>query len=274
MNMIFPDENSISNPGLLTLIIYIGPEHFSLSLYERRKKGSFYYGELTGENQSDVVSAFKKTFFNNNFLSLPFGKVLIMYCSHVFTYVPSSIYEEKFKEDFLNFHFPENHGMVVNHIVPNTGINVLYQIPEDIYNFMLRSFVKPEFIHYSEPLISYFSEKAKNSNNNRMMVILNNKRLDIFCFSRENFLLGNSFQCSGITEALYYILFIWKQLQFSQLNDFLFIAGNVFFKEELINRLAFYLSQINLMDLPYAYHFEEVNIDRIPFELAALSVCV
>ena len=273
MSMNFPDETIIGNPAQSTLIIYTGSGYFSYSVFDKSRKGSFFYGELPNESRIDAFSVFKKAYFNNNFFSLPFKKVLFLYRTPVFTFFPNAIYEEKYKEDLFKFHFPENNGIALNHNVLNTGVNVLYQMPDDICRFILKSFAEPEFFHHSEPLITYFSEKAKTANNNRMIVNVEEYGMDILCFSRGTFLLGNYFQCDGLSEALYYILFIWKQLQFNQINDSLLFTGNATFKEELISRLAFYIEQINHLYYPYANHFEGINPGLIPFELAALSVC-
>ena len=270
--VIFPDDKTLDNPDRLILTIYIGPEHFSFSLYDPEGKGSFFYKDLTGENQTDSFSVLKEAFFDNSFFSLPFRKVWIMYRTPVFTFVPNSIYEEKSKEDFLRFQFPENQGRTLNHVVSYTGISVLYQISEEVYQFMLRSFAKSDFIHYSAPLITFFLEGVKNVGNRRMVVNLQEKGLDIFCFSRETFLFGNYFQCKGFSEALYYILFVWKQLQFNQLNDYLHITGDATFKEELTEKLSLYLQHIYQLAIPPVDHFEGVETDKIPFELIALSL--
>ena len=263
----------IDNPDRLILTIYTGAEHFSFSLYDQGEKGSFFYKKLTGENQIDAFTVLKEAFFDNNLFSLPFRKVWVMYRTPVFTFIPNSIYEEKSKDDFLQFQFPENQGKILSHIVSYTGISVSYQLPEDVYQFMLRSFVKPEFIHYSAPLITFFLENVKNVSNRRMVVNLQEKGLDIFCFSGDTFLFGNYFQCNGLPDTLYYILFTWKQLQFNQLNDYLHIAGDATFKEELTGKLALYLQQVYQLAIPPANHFEGVDTGQIPLELATLSLC-
>ena len=272
MKAIFPDNKKIDNPERLILIIYTSPEHFSFSLYNPDETGSFFYKELTGEDQPDGFSVLKEAFSDNAFFSLPFRKVLIMYRTPVFTFIPNSIYEEESKGDFLKFQFPDKQGVNLNNVISYTGTSVLYQLPEEFYRLMVSSFVKPEFIHYSTPLITFFLEKAKNINNRRMVVNLQEKGLDIFCFSGETFLFGNYFKCNGLQEALYYILLIWKQLQFDQLNDYLHITGDAVFKRELIGKLTLYLKQIYKLAIPPANHFEGVETDLIPFELASLSL--
>jgi len=116
-------------------------------------------------------------------------------------------------------------------------------------------------------------EEVKNINNRHIVVNLQEKGIDIFCFSEKTFLFGNYFQCNGLSEALYYILFTWKQLQFNQLDDYLHIVGDAIFKEELIENLALYIQQIYPLTIPPANHLEGVETDRIPFELAAISLC-
>ena len=268
--VIFNNDKKIDNPERLTLTIYAGTENFSFSLYDPKETGSYFYKELTGENQTDAFAAFKDVFFDNAFFSLPFGKVWIMYRTPIFTFIPNAIYEEKSKEDFLQFQFPENQGVTLNNVISYTGISVIYKMPEDVHRFMLLSFAKPEFIHYSAPFISYFLEKVKNVNNRRMVVNLQKKGLDIFCFSGETFLLGNYFKCSNLEEAVYYILYTWKQLEFNQLDDFLHITGNSVFREELNNKLLLYIKNIYSLSIFPEIYFEGINTDHIPFELAAL----
>ena len=273
MNSIFPGERNIKHPDRSILTIYTDPEQFSFSLYDPKEAGSYFYKELFGENQTDAFSVFKDAFFDNTFFSLPFRKVWIMNRTPIFTFIPNILYSDNSKEDFLDFLFSERQGITLSHPISYSGVNVLYQLPEDIYLFMLRSFSKPAFIHYSAPLISYFWEKVKKANVRRMVVNLQKKGLDIFCFSDESFLLGNYFPCSGLSEAFYYILFTWKQLKFNQSTDYLHITGNTVFREELIYKLAPYLRHIYCLSIFPEIHFEEVETDRIPFELAALSSC-
>ena len=272
MKTIFPENKNIDHPERSILTLYAGTDRFSFSIYDPEEAGSYFYGKPTDENHADAFSVFKEAFFEQAFFSLPFRKIWIMYRTPTFAFVPNEIYKDNDKEDFMQLLFTENEGITLNHIISYTRISVLYQIPEDIHRFMIRSFVNPEFIHYSAPVIAYFLEEVKKADFRRMIVILQEKGLDIFCFSGNTFLLGNYFPCKGLSDALYYILFTWKQLQFNQLNDYLHITGNVAFKDELLNKLAPYLQQIRQLAVSPAVHFEGVNTETIPFELAVLSL--
>ena len=156
MKTVFPDDKKIDNPSRLILTIYTGPEHFSFSLHDPNEEDSFIYNELTGEGQTDGFSILKEAFLDNTFFSLPFRKVIIMYRTPAFTFIPISLYEEESKGNFFQFQFPDKQGIILNDVISNTGISVIYQLPEEFYHLVLRLFAKPVFIHYSSPIITFF----------------------------------------------------------------------------------------------------------------------
>ena len=272
MKTFFQEYININHPDRSILTIYLGHEHFSFSFYDPKETGSYFYKELTIDDQSDFFSVFKEEFFDNTFFSLPFRKVWIMYRTPVFTFVPNLICQDTDKEDFMQYLFSDHQGKILSHSISSSEIVVLYKIPETVYDFMIRSFAKPEFIHHSEPMIKFFSEQAQDDTN-RMVVNLQKKGLDIYCFSKENFLLGNYFPCKSLSEIAYYILFTWKQLQFNQLSDSIHITGNSVLKYDLSDILTSYLQNIYYIPVIPEIHFEGVETDNIPFELATLSSC-
>jgi len=266
-------DKNLDHPEQSILTIYTGPEQFSFSIYNPEERGSCFYEELSPDHPIDAFSAFKDAFFEYSFFSLPFRKVRIMNRTPMFAFIPQSMYKDNCGSDFMEFLFSNQQGILLSNSVSSAGITVLYQLPEDVHQFMIRSFEEPEFIHYSTPVISCFLSKSKQFNGCQMVVNLQKNGLDIFCFSKKTFLLGNYFPCKRLSEALYYILFTWKQLRFNQLNDYLHIAGNSVFKDELIKKLTPYLQQIHTAAISPEIQFEGVNTGNIPFELAALSLC-
>jgi hypothetical protein len=282
MRAVFPEGQNIEHPDRLILTIYTGPDHLSFSLYDPEVAGSYFYNEEVVSKaschdeilaQTHAFTVFNKKFFKQSFFSLPFRKVQIMCRTPNFAFIPDSIYKTGRKEDFMQFLFSDQHGITMAGSTPSAGITVLYQLPEDVYQLLNSSFSEPEFIHFSTPLISYFIKKSKALNTRQMIVNLQENGLDIFCFSRDVFLLGNYFQCKSLQEMVYYILYAWKQLQLNQLDDYLHIMGNTAFREELIDHLTLYIQHIRYPLFPQGIHFKGIETKQIPFELATLTVC-
>ena len=267
------EDRNIDHPEQSILTIYTGREQFSFSIYNPKEAGSYFYRELAVDNQTDSFSVFREMFFEQAFFSLPFRKVWIMSRTPDFIFIPDSLYKDRYRNDFTDFLISGRQGIALSNSVSAAGITVVYQLPEAVHQFMLRSFAQPEFIHYSTPLITCFLKESKKSAACRMVVNLQKNGLDIFCFSKGAFLFGNYFPCKDLPEALYYILFAWKQLQFNQLDDYLHIVGNNVFKEELVKKLALYIQQIHFQAIPPEIQLENVNTGCIPFELTAISLC-
>ena len=58
--------------------------------------------------------------------------------------------------------------------------------------------------------------------------------MEVFCFDKGNLLLINSFPCKQTTDHVYYLLYIWQQLNYNQEKDELHLTGKLEDKEELL----------------------------------------
>jgi hypothetical protein len=191
----------------------------------------------------------------------------------MFTYVPNAIYSDKYKAGFTKFVFSEKEEKMMAYSVPSAKLKILYPIPGDVYDFFARSFNEPEFIHHSAPLIAYFLSPDIKYTKQRMIVNAHPDGIDVLCFSRKSFLLGNHFPCEKSHDAVYYILYTWKQLKMNQFTDFLYITGERFQNEELIKKLRLYIQHVRPKPIPDKYWFEIVNTGDISFESAVFSLC-
>ncbi|MDR3341075.1 MAG: DUF3822 family protein [Candidatus Symbiothrix sp.] len=273
MKINLPESIDLRHPEQYIFTIYFRPEWFSFSLYNPVEDDSFFYREIEKGKYADAFSHFKELIFENDFFTFSFKKIQVMNHTAVFTYIPSLIFEEKYKQNFVKFLFSESVGKTLHHTLSTAGITILHQMPEEIYNFFHRTFVNPEIIHHSAPLIAYFQGKSKRTNAKQMIVNRNKRGMDILCFANGTFLLGNHFKYDNLPDAVYYILFVWKQLKFNQLNDILYLAGDPVSKKELQEKTSLYIHNILPVNILPEAHFDPIDMRNIPFELAALPLC-
>ena len=153
------------------------------------------------------------------------------------------------------------------------NVKILYPVFEDIYDFFIRSFNEPKFFHYSAPIITYFRSIDKKRKEQRMIINVQEKGVDIFCFFRKSFLFGNHFPCEKVEDALYYILYTWKQLKMNRFTDSLTVTGKYNQNAELLEKLRLYIQQVDLEPVPATYQFENIDTNNIPFEMALFSLC-
>ena len=273
MKIQLPENIDLAHPERYILTIRIHSEQFLFSLYNPVDDASYFYFPIEKEKQSSAFSSFQDVFFDNEFFSLPFRKTYIINYTSTFTYVPSFIFEKKDRKEYLKFLFKDKPNKILYHELQTPEITILHDIQYGIYEFFQRSFVDGQIIHHTAPLIAYFRDKTPTVNRNKVVVNLQNKEMDVLCFSHNNFLLGNHFNCQQIENAVYYILFIWKQMKFDQLRDFVYITGDVNSKRKLMEQLREYLHNIIPVNITPEAHFSQIDTRMIPFEIACLSLC-
>ncbi|MDR0769373.1 MAG: DUF3822 family protein [Dysgonamonadaceae bacterium] len=264
MKINIPDNIDLHVPNRYILTVYVHPEKFSFSLHCTNSLESCFFYKVDTAGQTDAFSAFKDLFFDNDLFALSFQKTCILDFSPLFTYVPDAIYSEKYKEDYIKLIFSERTGVFLDHAVPAAKLRVLYPVSEPVHNFFVRSFDAPEFVHYTAPLITHFHSPDIKRNRRQMIVNTHEKGVDVFCFSKKLFLLGNHFPCEKRQDALYYILYTWKQLKLDKFADSLLVAGNPSRDIELIDTLRLYLRHVH----PAPPIIPDADI-TIPFEMAA-----
>ena len=273
MKIQLPENIDIDHPERYILTIRVHPEQFSFSLYSPVDDASYFYFPIEKEKQSSAFVSFQEAFFDNEFLSLSFRKIYIINYTPVFTYVPSLIFEEKDKKEYFKFLFKDKPDKIIHHELQVPEITILHDIRHGIYEFFQRSFVSGQIIHHTAPLIAYFRDRTPAMNRNKVVVNLQSNEMDVLCFSHNEFLLGNHFNCQQMEDAVYYILFIWKQLKFDQLKDFVYITGDVISKKKLMEQLREYLHNIIPANITPEAHFSQIDTRMIPFEIACLSLC-
>ena len=273
MEIQFPEIIDINHPERLIFTLKAASDQFSFSLYDPVVDGSFFYCEVPTERDTDAFSSFKQFFFDNPFLASSFRKVYIINAYPEFTFVPELLYKEEDVESLFEFNISHSIGKILSQKLRQPSVVTLHKMPEEVYQFLNRSFSNAKFVHHLSPLMVYFQDKNKTTNASQFIVNLNDKQLDILCFSEGNFLLGNSFQISQMQDAVYYILFAWKQLKLDQIRDYIYIAGDKQQKMALMKEIQAYIHNIIPVNIPPMAHFSGVETQNIPIVFLSLTLC-
>lgn len=274
MKLNLPEHIRLNHPERYILTIGIRSGGFDFSLYNPVEDGSYYYRKVVQDDQTIGTPDFREYFFDNDFFGLPYRKVYLMNYSSDFTYIPTLLYEERYKKELDSFLF-SNRGRerILEHNLQVSGITILHRLSEDIYLFLQRSFPTIRFIHYTSSWIAYFRERSRMTRASQMVVNRDEGGINIFCFRQGSFLLGNYYRSQSINDTVYYILFVWKQLGFEQVNDFLYVTGSPEEKVEIMERLRSYIRNIIPVHVTPEAHFAGVETRDIPFGTAALTLC-
>ncbi|MDR1526151.1 MAG: DUF3822 family protein [Dysgonamonadaceae bacterium] len=245
MEIQLPENMDLSRSGQYVLILEVHAERFSFSLYNAENEQESFDYCFSGDKLSDAFSQFQDAFFKHDFFTYPFRKILILNHTPVFTYIPNLLFEEKDKEAYIQFLFTNVSGKILHQTLSYPEMTILHSMPEKVYDFLQRSFPEASIVHYTVPFIEWCRETGLPADGNRMIIFREKDGIDVLCFSRRQLLLCNHFDCESAGDAVYYALYVYKQLKFNQLKDFVYLVKA---EDELEKKLNKYIQNIVLCE--------------------------
>jgi len=271
MTISIPDTLTVDNSGKYIMSIRLQPGGLSFSGYIPSSKGSFFYREALFDRTVPYISSLKEFFFAHDFLTWMFGKVRIVIVSGEYTLVPQEIFQAKNSNLFLEFNFtrPTDHSM---NSQLDEGIEVVFGLDSEVYEFCSRSFINPEFTHHIVPTLNFWKKWGTNSLNRQMYVVSHNKMIDILCFDRGTLSFINSFTVERLDDMLYYILYVWKQTGMDQQKDEFHLSADSASQTQIIQALSTYIKQIVPVKMPTEAYLAGSQIIQAPIDLIALSL--
>lgn len=245
-----------------TLSIRLCTDGFSFSIYNPIQNVRSTLSEKTPNPSLSLTANLKTAFQESEFLSYTYKRVNILMASRRFTLVPLELFEDEQAEIlFYHNHLKRENEKICTNLLRKNSIAIIFGIDKSTWQFLNECYPDARFYSQTSPLIEYFSAKSKLGNSKKMYVSMRNDEMDIYCYERGRLLLANSFECQQTADRIYYLLYIWKQLNFNQERDELHLAGLLTAKETLTQELRKFILQVFIMN-------PETNID-----LQALETC-
>ena len=196
-----------------------------------------------------LTANLKNVFHESDFLSYSYKRVNIMIASKRFTMIPLELFEEEQAELlFYHNHQKRENEIVMYNILKKNNVVIIFGIDKSTYTFLNEQYPEARFYSQSTPLIEYFSIKSRLGNSKKMYASVRKDAIDIYCFERGQLLLANSFECMQTEDRIYYLLYVWKQLEFNQERDELHLTGTLSDKETLMNELKKFILQVFIMN--------------------------
>ena len=228
-----------------TLSIRLSTDGFSFSVLNPLEEDGQAFDEYALNESSSLTANLKQVFKEREWLRLPYRRVNILMANKRFTFIPLEYFEDEQAETIFYHNFPTQENETVQYnILHRNNTVVVFGMDKSAYNFLREQYPEAFFYAQASPFIEYFSSKSRLGNNRKMYVNLRKKATDVYCFERGRLLLANSFPCKALSDRIYYLLYAWKQLDFSQERDELHLTGLLEQKDSLMTELRKYIRQV------------------------------
>lgn len=269
--MVLPTSIDLRHPEnyVLTLRISSRAIFFMISTNDELKK-CLTCKKFSLDQSIDVYENIKKLFFELSFLSIPFSSVVIQWVNISYILEPNEMFELYKKQDLYTITqiCKDNSMILLNKNVADDA-TLLFQIDKSIHGFLTRNLFQPIVLSHITPLIKYMTAKTSSLKDTFMYVNCFEDSFDILLLKSNKLIVAQSYEIQDENEMFYFILKIWQDAQFNQLEDTLFFNG---LTSDLVHQLKGYVKFVEPFLLPSEINLWTQEIGIAPLDMISLLV--
>lgn len=211
-----------------------------------------------------IYEKIEKLLDEDEFLNLQYKSISALYQSGKYTIIPSKLFEPEKARHFYELNFKLSDLEEIHYSkLKNLDAFLLFSVPSQITNPLIRKFNKIKFYHHSHPLI----DEALTYTRMHLLYTyffaqFDDKNLDIVVVSKGKLLFHNSFRNLSPQNVLFYLFYIIKQYNLDKKQVQIMLSGDITKSSEAFKLLNKYFQQIKFQlpkkEFVYSYTFNKI----------------
>ena len=244
------EKADLNKSEIYTLSIRLSTDGFSFSVFDPTETNStLLYQKADLDANLPLTANLDNIFRETEWLARPFRRVNVLVCGKRFTTVPQAYFTpEEAGTFFYHNHSKLEHEDILYDIRRRYKLVLVFGIDTFAHRFLKKQYPAAHFYHQASPLLECFAAKSRLGNTCKLYAHLRKNAVDTFAFQHGQLLIANSYACSEMIDRLYYLLYLWKTLNFDQENDELHLCGLLEGKEQLISELRKFIRNVYIMN--------------------------
>ena len=273
MTISIPDTFSADLSGKYIMSIRLCTDGLSFSAYNPEKAQSFFYREVVFDRGTPYLALLGDLFFENEIFTQTYKRVNVFFVTPQYTLAPDEMLPDERKTDLFSFNFSTPAKRILCNPVKE-NCNVVFGVDEEVYDFCSRSLSDPVYYHHITPQLQVLTTQIQSEKQNHLFVTAHREVVDIIGFKEDRLVFVNTFDYQQSDDLLYYILYVWQQLEMNQLTDRLSFSGR---NTALCNKgylsLQNYVQHVGKTEIPSEAYLIGGEILQAPLDLILQTVC-
>lgn len=219
----------------------------------------------------------QEVFYSDPCLQVGYKKTTVLVVSPKSVLIPSSYFKQKDLIQYFKFNYDlqELEEIHFNYIQDIEAYNI-FSLPNPVSNVITEKFINAQFYHQGLPLINYYINNSR-SDHTCSALSINEDFIDIAVLYGSRLHLYNSYYWSAYEDIIYYLLYVYKQLNLDVSENELHVNGDLENKKELKKMINQYFKKIHYQKPPseftYSYTFTKDKSHYFS-NLFRLNLCV
>jgi hypothetical protein len=226
-----------------------------------------------------LISELKHLVETSEFLRYGYKSIGVGFITSKFTLVPAPLFDESNKDIYLNFNHPIDkvEEVILHDVLKNTDSVLLFAIPKKVLSTIETLFKKAIVKHQSSSLIDLLVLQHKNASDKKVIVHIQASHFELIVTQGKKLLFFNSFKYQSTEDFIYYVLFVYEQLNMNPEEQELVLSGEIEKNSAIYSILHKYIRTVSFIRRPeqieYSYGFNSVA-NHFYYNVLSQYLCV
>jgi hypothetical protein len=250
----------LKNNNIKELSIQVNLNGLSFCILNRTTNTIEVLKSINFENKLtpfDALNRLKTELSSNTSFSEEFDSVTIIHQNELNTIVPKDLYNDKQKADYLKFNTKILKTDFITHDIITVNDTINIYIPYvNINNYIFDTFGPFVYKHAASILIDSVLQSNK-IDETTVNINVNTSTLEIIVSDKKSLKLYNCFEYYSKEDFIYYVLFVFEQLQLNTEVTFVYLSGLIYEGNELYTILYTYVRNVRFVENNFGYKLAE-----------------
>jgi len=264
---LFDETLDINSTENYDLALQISNDGLAFCLLDTiRNKFVLFRSFLPDENKYFNSGKLSELLINDDFLTRKYKKVSLVIPSSAITIVPSPLYDPGKKEEYFTFNQIRMDGSVIIANKLNDPDAFLVFSEDRNISELLNNFYKGVHPwHHLKPLFNHISHSRKTVNGNYIHIHVEREYFNLIIFNNNLLKLCNTYTYRNISDILYYVLNVFKNLDIKQ-EETIYFSGLTEKFDDLSSTFSIYVRNIRFAvpigNFTFSYVFDDTDLHR------------
>lgn len=219
-----------TNSGFQEVVIRIGRNTLSFTAKQPGATGLISHEPYVVKSGISMAANLREAFRTSPLLQQPFSSARVVLDTPVLM-VPREQFSEETAAELFAYTFPSrSDALPLSEAIESLSAVAVFGINRDLRLVIDDHFPTVTFCCAMSAVwrhIHRHHSSVAGSSMNRLFAYFHEGQLDVFCFQKNRFKFCNQFEAPQAADALYYLLYVWKQLVFSPDQDEVCLVGDL-----------------------------------------------
>lgn len=258
-------QQSVRSPRLT---IRIGKNSLSFSAVEQNAEESLLFQPFTVKSGISMAANLRQAFQECGLLQRQWQRARVLVDTPVIM-IPLEEFEENDYETYYH-HCLTGHDNdeILYNVLPSLNAIAVFAMNKDLKMVIGDHIADVKYEHVCSSVWRHLHRRSFTGTRKKLYGYFHDRQLCIFQFVQNRFRFVNSYEVTHAHNAVYFLLYVWKQLALNQQKDELHLVGDIPEKEELLEELHKYLQNIYVINPAADFNHAPITAMKgLPYDL-------